>query len=207
MNDLKFAVRQLLKNPGFAAVAILTLALGIGANTAVFTVTDALILRALPVLEPRQLVLFGNAGSMGSTDGIPGGSVQLFSYPMYRQLKEGNHVFSNVAAMKSLILDFHGRVQSRGELEKLRVQLVSGSYFPLLGILPAAGRLLTEDDDRIPGGHPVAVVAQSWWTQHFGKEPFQPGRICASMAKGIHRSTASPTAVPKKLAGVSPTIV
>jgi len=176
MNDLKFAFRQLLKNPVISCIAILTLALGIGANTAIFSVMNALMLRMLPVADPARLVLFGNGDSLGSTDGFPNGSTTLFSYPMFRELQRNNQVFSEVAAIKSLPLTVHGRVKGGQELEKMQIRLVSGSYFPVLGLVPQQGRLFTDADDQIPGGHPIAVASDSWWTQRFANEPFSLGK-------------------------------
>ena len=176
MNDLKFAFRQLLKNPVITCIAILTLALGIGANTAIFSVMNALMLRMLPVADPSRLVLFGNADSMGSTDGFLNGSTTLFSYPMFRELQRNNQVFSDVAAIKSLPLTVHGRVTGGQELEKMQIRLVSGSYFPVLGLVPHEGRLFTDADDKMPGGHPIAVASDSWWTRRFANEPFSLGK-------------------------------
>src|SRR5438874_4433142 len=176
MNDLKFAFRQLLKNPVISCIAILTLALGIGANTAIFSVMNALMLRLLPVADPLRLVLFGNGDSQGSTDGFPSGSTTLFSYPMFRELQRNNHIFSDVAAIKSLPLTVHGRVAGGQELEKIQIRLVSGSYFPLLGLVPQEGRLFTDADDQIQGGHPIAVASDSWWTRRFANEPFVTGK-------------------------------
>src|SRR5207302_1843221 len=176
MNDLKFAFRQLLKNPIITCTAILTLALGIGANTAIFSVMNALMLRMLPVVDPPRLVLFGNGDSMGSTDGFPNGSTTLFSYPMFRELQRNNQVFSDVAAIKSLTLTVHGRVTGGQELEKMQIRLVSGSYFPVLGLVPQEGRLFTDADDQLPAGHPIAVASDSWWTQRFANEPFSLGK-------------------------------
>ena len=176
MNDVKFAFRQLLKNPIITCTAILTLALGIGANTAIFSVMNALMLRMLPVADPSRLVLFGNGDSMGSTDGFPSGTTTLFSYPMFRELQQNNHVFSDVAAIKSLTLTVHGRVTGGQELEKMGIRLVSGSYFPVLGLVPHDGRLFTDSDDQIPGGHPLAVASDSWWSRRFANEPFVPGK-------------------------------
>src|SRR5437667_289481 len=161
MNDFRFAIRQLLKHPGFTAVAVLTLALGIGANTAIFSVMNALMFRLLPVADPLRLVLFGNGDSLGSTDGIPNGSTTLFSYPMFRELQRNNNVFSDVAAIKRLPLTVNGRVTGGQELEKMQIRLVSGSYFPVLGLAPQEGRLFTDADDQIPGGHPIAVASDS----------------------------------------------
>ena len=179
MNDLKFAFRQLLKNPGFTAVAVLTLALGIGANTAIFSVMNALMFRLLPVADPLRLVLFGNGDSLGSTDGIPNGSTTLFSYPMFRELQRNNNVFSDIAAIKSLTMAVHGRVPGGHKLEKMQVRLVSGSYFPVLGIVAQQGRLFTDADDQVPGGHPVAIASDSWWNRRFANEPFTSGKTIA----------------------------
>jgi len=104
ISDLRYGIRILLKTPIITLIAILTLGLGIGANTAIFSVMESLILRQLPVSEPERLVLFGNGNSMGSTDGMPDGSWTLFSYPMFRQMQQENHVFSDIAAIKSIIL-------------------------------------------------------------------------------------------------------
>src|SRR5438552_7264455 len=157
MNDLKFAFRELVKNPGFTAVAVLTLALGIGANTAIFSVMNALMLRLLPVADPLRLVLFGNGDSQGSTDGFPSGSTTLFSYPMFRELQRNNQVFSDVAALKSLPLTVHGRVTGGQELEKMQIRLVSGSYFPVLRLAPREGGLFVDAVDEIQCGHTIAV--------------------------------------------------
>src|SRR6266478_1428459 len=176
MNDLKFAFRQLLKNPIITCTAILTLALGIGANTAIFSVMNALMLRMLPVADPSRLVLFGSGDSMGSTDGFPSGSTTLFSYPMFRELQRNNRFCSDVAAIKSLTMTVHGRVRGGQELEKIQIRLVSGSYFPALGLQAQQGRLFTDSDDQIPGGHPIAVASDSWWNRRFANEPFVLGK-------------------------------
>jgi len=176
LRDLRYGCRILIKSPILTITAILTLGLGIGANTAMFSVVDALILRSLPVHDPKQLVLFGEGRAMGSSGGIPGNNATLFSYPMFRRMQKENHVFAGMAAMKSIILDKHGHVQNGAELEKFRVQLVSGSYFPTLGVVASSGRLLTDDDDKTPGGHPVAVASAGWWQKRFGNESLTNGK-------------------------------
>ena len=176
LQDLRYAVRMLLKNPVITSIAILTLALGIGANTAIFSVMNALVLRMLPVADPSRLALFGNGDSMGSTDGFPNRDTTLFSYPMFRELQRNNRVFSDVAAIKSLTMTVHGRVTGGRELEKMEIRLVSGSYFPVLGLVPQAGRLFTDSDDQMPGGHAIAVASDSWWTRRFANEPFALGK-------------------------------
>src|SRR5262245_2581841 len=111
LQDLRYGVRMLLKHKGFTAVAILSLALGIGANTAIFSLIDALMLRALPVLRPDQLVLFGNAESAGVTIGFPNASWDLYSYPTYRDFRQRNQVFSDLAAVHSFGRRVHGIVR------------------------------------------------------------------------------------------------
>src|SRR6185295_18109976 len=97
LQDIRYGLRILLKKPGFTLVAVLSLALGIGANTAIFSLLDAVLIRSLPVKEPEQLVLFGNARSMGMTNDFPSESTDLFSYPFYRQVQQKSDVFSGVA--------------------------------------------------------------------------------------------------------------
>jgi predicted permease len=176
MNDLKFALRQLLRNPGFTAVAGLTLALGIGANTAIFSLLNAVLLRQLPVPQPRRLVLFGKGDSAGSTDSFPNASWTLFSYPMFQEMRRHNTALSDLAAIKSLLLSPHGRLENASELQKFEVQLISGSYFPTLGINPWLGRLFNDADDVNPGGHPLAVLSYSCWSRRCGSDPLIVGK-------------------------------
>ena len=174
LQDLRYGFRMLLKHKGFTAVAALSLALGIGANTAIFSLVDALMLRALPVHEPERLVLFGNAESAGITIGFPNSSWDLFSYPFYREVRQRNQVFSDVAAVHSFPSRVHGVVHASGpvgELEQINAQMVSGTYFSVLGVNAALGRTLTPDDDVTPGGHPVVVASYSWWQRRFGGDP------------------------------------
>ena len=174
--DLRYAVRQLRKSPGFIAIAVLTLALGIGANTAVFSLLNAVLLRNLPVLEPQQLMLFGTGTWAGSIDNLPNRSWQLFSYPFFREFRLKNQVFSDVAAINSISFDTHGRVAGGANLEKIGVSLVSGTYFHVLGVNPIFGRVLTDADDQTPGGHPIAVASYVWWQRRFGKNPDAVGK-------------------------------
>lgn len=174
--DLRYALRQLRKTPGFTAVAVITLALGIGANTAIFTLLNAVLLRNLPVREPQQLMLFGKGTWRGSQDDLPDRSWQLFSYPFFREFRRKNQVFSDVAAIDSILFGTHGRVGESAILEKINAELVSGTYFNVLGVNPILGRTLTDADDETPGGHPVAVASYSWWQRRFGKDPGLIGR-------------------------------
>ena len=170
IRDLRHAVRLLRRDPGFTLVAVLTLALGIGANTAIFSLINALLLRELPVRAPRELRLFGRALSVGSMGSTPSGATDLFSYQFYRDFRRDSDAFESVAAIGSMEYGTNGRVDSGG-FERVGVELVSGSYFDTLGLRAAAGRVLADADDRVIGGHPVAVASYSWWQRRFGGAP------------------------------------
>lgn len=169
--DLRYGMRQLRRSPGFTVVAVLALALGIGANTAIFSLMNAVMLRTLPVRQPDRLVLFGNAHAAGSTDDFPNGRWNLFSFPMYQEIAAKNHVFSGVTAVLSLPLSLHGIIGSGHEVEPMNAQLISGTYFSVLGVHPSMGRSLTAADDTDAGAHPVAVISDSWWTRRFAQDP------------------------------------
>ena len=174
LQDLRFGLRTLRKNPGFSAIAVLTLALGIGANTAIFSLLNAVLLRPLPVERPGELVLLGRGRAGGSTDDFA--FTDLYSYPFYRQVLQKNQVFSDLSAILSLPLGMHGLVAGRTELELLHVQLVSETYFRMLGVKPWLGRSLTGAEDEPVGGHPVAMVSYSWWDQRFAHDPTIVGK-------------------------------
>lgn len=174
--DLRYGIRMLLKRPGFTLVAVLSLALGIGANTAIFSLLDAVLLRTLPVREPQQLVLLGNGKEQGMTLGFPDQSWDLFSYPFYRQVQQRSDVFSGVASLLSIPWTVHGFVNSSEDIQQMQVQLVSGSYFPVLGVNATLGRVLTEADDQTPGGHPVAVISHAFWQKSLGGNPAAIGK-------------------------------
>ncbi len=168
--DLRYALRMLRKSPGFTVVAVLSLALGIGANTAIFSLMNAVMLRSLPVQEPDRLVLFGKGWAVGITDGLPDGSWQLFSYPFYRDVQRKNQAFSGVAAMESLPNDVRAVVSGNTQSEPVTTRLVSGTYFSVLGVHAVAGRTFTDAEDQTPGGHPVAVMSYSWWQRRFARD-------------------------------------
>jgi len=174
--DLRYALRMLRKSPGFTAVAILSLALGIGANTAIFSVMNAVMLRSLPVHEPDRLVLFGAGAWVGMTDGLPDKSWQLFSYPFYREVQRKNDVFSGVAAMFTLPNDVRGLVGGGTQSEPVHARLVSGTYFSVLGVNAIAGRVFTDAEDQKPGANPVAVASYSWWQRRFGGDSSVVGK-------------------------------
>jgi predicted permease len=173
--NLRFGLRMLARNPGSSALAILALALGIGANTAIFSLFHAVLLRNLPVPRPHELVLFGKGEWAGSMDDLPNRSWQLFSYPCFREFQQKTQVFSDVAALSSILFTTHGRVAGGANLEKISAELVSGSYFHTLGVKPILGRTLTADDDVTPGAHPVAVASYAWWQHRLAGNPSAPG--------------------------------
>ncbi|HEX4807401.1 MAG TPA: ABC transporter permease [Bryobacteraceae bacterium] len=177
IQDLRFALRMLRRSPGFTFVAVISLALGIGANTAIFSVMDALMLRMLPVQRPEQLVLFGDGNMSGVTDDFPHRQQELFSQPFYWEIRGRNDVFSDIAAIESMSGDVHGRFDKAStELEPVKLQLVAGNYFAMLGVPAAAGRVLTPDDDRMPGGAAVAVMRYGFWQRRFARDPSVIGR-------------------------------
>ncbi len=169
LQDIIYGVRAMLRSPGITLVALLSLALGIGANTAIFSLMDAVMLRSLPVKNPEQLVLLGEANSNGITDEF--GATQLYSYPFYRELQKRNQVFSQTAAIFSMSSDIHGTVSGRNQAEPMHVQLVSGTYFSTLGVQAMMGRALTDEDDSTKGDHPVAVISDSWWKKDLARDP------------------------------------
>ena len=175
--DLRYGLRHLRRNPGFTVVAVLTLALGIGANTAIYSFIDVLILRMLPVRHPQALVLFGPGDQSGNSDNFPDSEMHLFSYPIYREIQQKNRVFSGVAAFGSSEAGLHGTVGASRELEAMKVELVSGTYFDVLGVNPFLGRVLTDADDQTLGGHPVAVISYGWWKSRFSRDPAILGKI------------------------------
>ncbi len=166
IKDLRFGVRGLTKTPGFTFVRLLSLALGIGANTSIFTLLNAVIFRPLPVPQPQQLYLFGKGAWVGSMDGMPSRSWQLFSNPFFKDFAEQTPSFSGVAAQSISRWAATFRWDG-GAIEHVRIDLVSGSYFNVLGVSPAMGRLIGESDDRHRGASPIAVASYGWFQRHF----------------------------------------
>lgn len=173
-SDVAYGTRALLRSPALTLVALASLALGIGANSSIFSLLDAVLLRSLPVRNPQQLVLLGT----GDASGIGNNFVdsELYSYPFYRQLREKNSVFSEVAAIFSMTDDVHGFVltgqgQSPTDSELMHVNLVSGTYFSMLGVQAELGRTLTEADDNSQGDHPVVVLSHGFWKRALASDP------------------------------------
>lgn len=134
VQDVRYGLRGMLRSPGLTAVAVASLALGIGANAAIFSLMNAVMLRELPVQDPGRLVLLGQARAAGSTDDFA--ETELYSYSFYREMRQKNRVFSDVSAMLSIFFGgMHGTVGGSTGLEPMNVQLVSGTYFPTLGVI------------------------------------------------------------------------
>jgi hypothetical protein len=169
LSNLRLAVRTLSKTPFVTAIAVLSLALGIGANTAIFSIFDHMLLRPLPVPDPGALVNLGTPRPKPGSNscGRAGDCDWVFSYPMFRDLERAQTVFTGLAGHCIMGVN----LAANGQTSSGEGVAVSGSYFPTLGVQPAAGRLLTPDDDRTPGGHPVVVLSHAYWSSHFAERP------------------------------------
>jgi predicted permease len=201
--DLRYGFRMLAKSPGFTMVAVLSLALGIGANTAIFSLIDAVLLKLLPVPNPQQLVLLdwtsqGTPWDSGVMNSISGNmdwddsgrtTSPSFPYPVYDEISAHNHVFSGVLALAANETEVN--LSYNGEPGRADGELVSGSFFSTLEVQPILGRTFTLDDDRI-GAEPVAVISYGYWEQRFGRDPRAVGQ------------KVTVNAVPFTIVGVSP---
>ena len=174
--DVRYGLRMLLKSPAFTIVAVITLALGIGANSAIFNVLDAVLLRTLPVKAPDRLVVLTDPDAHGRDYGQEGGDRSLLGFNEFEYLRDHNDVYSGVFAadsdapkMEVSIGSFSGNLAA--EPETARVQLVSGNYFSVLGVSAAVGRTFTPEVDRARGGSPVAVISYPYWKERFSLDP------------------------------------
>jgi predicted permease len=159
--DLRFSARSFLRSPSFTAATLLSLALGIGATTAIYSLVDQVILHALPVRDPERLVLVDWKGDQPS-DGF--GSWNLMSYPMCRELQQQTQFFDGVLCRAEIQVN----LSAGGDPKPVAAEIVSGSYFPVLGIGPALGRVIEEADDAAPGAGPVVVLSHDFWQAEFG---------------------------------------
>lgn len=172
LQDIRYALRMVRKNPGFATVVVLTLALGIGANTAIFTIINAVMLRTLPVQRPEQLVAVGNPVLVHSWGtGTP--RTDVFSYPLYREVRDNNGVFSSVLASAHLT---NLRIVIEGDAENVTGRLVTENYFQTLGVSALLGHTFSPDEDRVPGADPVLVISYGYWYRRFAGDPAVIGR-------------------------------
>ncbi len=169
MFNLKLAFRTLFKSPFVTIVAIISLALGIGANAAIFSIFNHMLLRPLPVQEPARLVNLSARGRSRARQscGVAGECEDVFSYAMFRDLERAQTVFTGIAAH----VVFGVNLAYQGQTMNGDGMLVSGSYFPVLGLQPAIGRLLDSNDDRAVGESPVVVLSHGYWQSRFGSNP------------------------------------
>jgi len=176
LRDIRYGVRGLLRNPGFTAVAVLTLALAIGANSTIFSLLNQALLRALPVQDPNQLVVLsfagGAPGHTQSEGGNSPGHHHEFSYPLYRDLRDRNTVLSGLIASAPVSV----RVVWNNHAEPIQAEMVTGNYFETLGVRPAAGRLFVSSDESADGASPIAVLNFDYWKSHLAEAPVE-GRI------------------------------
>ena len=161
IKDIRYAIRGLIKRPGFVAIAVLTLALGIGANTAIFSVVNATLMRPLPVNDPDRLV-FVFSGPPGS----------IFSYPDYAALRDQNNVFDGLIAWGGITASLN----SDDQTDQVNGAIVSGNFFDVIGVRAQLGRVISTEDDKTPGAHPVAVISQGLWQRRFAGDPNVVGR-------------------------------
>jgi predicted permease len=184
LQDLRYAVRALARTPGFTLIVVLTLGAGIGANTAIFSLLDQVLLRTIPVQRPEELVQLDGPGTFsGRTNGD-----RTFSYPMYADLRDRNTVFSGLIGRFST----SGTMAAGQQAERITLELITGNTFQVLGVDAALGRALTPEDDRTPGAHPVAVLSYGYWQRRFAGDP------------AIVNRTVRINATPMTIVGVAP---
>ena len=186
--DLKLALRVFWKSPAFAAIVILTLALGSGANTAIFTLLDQVMLRSLPVERPDRLVVLSAPGPFNGWSEVDSDTIMPVSHPMFEGLRDKTQAFSGVLAhMPSSV-----HLTLKDGTERVSGDLVSGGFFQVLGLRPAYGRLFTPEDDKVPSGHPIVVLGYGLFERSFGADPSAIGR------------TVSVNSHPMTIVGVAP---
>ena len=174
IQDLRYSLRMLAKRPGFTLIAVLSLGLGIGANTAIFSLVNTVMLRPLPVERPEQIVSLQNEGLLRVST--------TFSYPNYKDYRDrSGEVFAGLIGYRFAPLS----ASYNGVNEKMWGYIVTGNYFEVLGVKAALGRVITPDDDRLPGGHPVTVLSHKTWQQRFGADPAVIGQNVIVNGRGF----------------------
>jgi hypothetical protein len=169
LHDVRFGLRTLRNNKGFTAVAILSLALGIGANTAIFSLIDTVLIKTLPVKNPEQLVLLERGD-------VPPGPQRSLSRAFFEQTRAQRETLAGVCAFETsprvnVVLD--------GQSEIAKAQRVTGGFFAVLGVNAFLGRTITEEDDKVPGAHPVVVISHGYWRRRFASDPAIVGKTIA----------------------------
>src|SRR6185295_19189121 len=197
-NDLRFGFRTLRRSPVFTAIAVASLALGIGANISIFSLLSQVMFRMLPVADPERLMLFRTEGEREGASMSDNGE-GVFTYPMYKDLRDRNQVFSGVIARASAPVS----LAYSGQTDRARAELVSGNFFQVLVVSAAIGRVFTKDDDGAPGAHPVVVLTRGYWERRFGANPAivnqkvtinaHPMIVIGVAARGFHGVLAGDT--------------
>ena len=191
--DVRYAARMLAKSPAFATVAVLTLALGIGANTAIFTLMNSILLKMLPIQDVSNLVIVGDPATVHSNShGTP--QLTHFSYPLYREFRDHNSVFSEIFASGDArrVEMSESEAANQSAPEQIRGHIVTGNYFSMLGVNTILGRAISPEDDKAPGSSPVAVISYRLWSRRFAQDP------------GIVGKTVRLNAYPFTIIGVAP---
>src|SRR5215813_7753348 len=199
---------MLVKNPVFTLIGVLTLALGIGANTAIFTVINAALLRALPAKDPQRLVFLSSPDRRG-INSEETGDRRLFAYHEFEWLRDHNQVFSDIFAVQSTISTHPMRVEGAaqsGETERGSVSLVSGAYFSVLGVNAVLGRRFTAEADKISDAYPVAVIGYGYWKNHFAHDPAIVGRKLRIRQTTFDIIGVTPPEFSGETVGVSPDV-
>ena len=173
--DVRYGVRMLARNPGFTTVAVVTLALGIGANTTIFSLADALLLRPFPVRDPGRLV------SLLRQKEDQSDYYSSFSYPDYQTYSEQAHAVSSLAAYDSITVS----MMLNGEASRIDGEIVSGNYFSVLGVEPALGRAFLPEEDQASGAHPVLVLSADFWREHFNADRGIVGKTVTVNGHGV----------------------
>src|SRR5271155_1212646 len=179
LQDIRYGVRMLIKNPGFTAVAVLTLALGIGANTAIFSVVNSVLLSTLPVKDPGQLAVLTNPDAHGMSVGSEDGDRDLLTYAEFQSVSERDQAFSGVFAADSSTRQINVAIEGSGQNDEgspTYVNMVSGSYFSVLGVNPVLGRTFTAEVDKARDANPVTVISYGFWQSRFGGSNSAIGR-------------------------------
>src|SRR6478672_2948400 len=162
--DVRYSLRAIRRSPLFAAVAILSLALGIGANTAIFTLMDQIMLRLLPVKDPERLVMLYQTGAHNGSNMGP----RMHSYPIYQDFQQKAAPLAEVLCRRLV----NTSISVDNQTERVDAEMVSGNYFSMLGVKAALGRVLnSEEDDRVYQGHPVVVLSYNYWLARFAQAP------------------------------------
>jgi len=191
--DAAYGLRQVMRSPGLSIVAILSLALGIGANTAIFTVIDDLLLKQLPVRDPRMLVSFGDGNSGGIVASTSPGPYDIFPYDFYRRIAGPESELESICAFSSFptMVSVRAASAAAGPATQAQIHLVSGSFFTVLGAQPLLGRVFSPADTATEGSNAVAVISHRYWQEDLSSDPAVLGRSITINGTSFTRHVAA----------------